>query len=387
MGLDNSAAYAKFPPFEAEMGKRLWWSLVLFDTRVSELCALKPAMLTPAWDCEAPLSVNDFDLQPDMKQPPKVQGNSSEAIFAVVRSELADSLRHSAFHLDFTNPAMKAVAKDVQRGPVPEGGEMVTLEKTIEDKYLKFCSPESPLHFVTIWTARGFLAKNRLLEHYARASRLSVQQTDAQRDSAIAYGIDMLECDTRLMTSPLTKRYLWYIHTYFPFPAYIHIFQDLRKRPVCDIAERAWQAMSENYEARFVLLESNDPPIFNIFAKLVLQTWRSREAAFGRSEDPLAVPSIVLDVRKKVALMGQGEADLDTSGPDEGAMSISVDDDAAIPMPMDFGGDAMLYGIAGPGYGALGAYPTIHGQAAWSFSMNHPFWNAMNQNPIQGPAW
>lgn len=124
------------PALEAEMRRRLWWSLMLFDTRICEMADYKAMMLTPTWDCRAPLNVNDFDLQPEMKDPPAVQGKSTEAIFAVVCSEMGEFVRHSAFHLDFISPALKTVAKAVQRGPVPEGGELVTLEKTIEDKYL-----------------------------------------------------------------------------------------------------------------------------------------------------------------------------------------------------------------------------------------------------------
>jgi hypothetical protein len=77
-----------------------------------------------------------------MKEPPSVQGKATDALFAVVRSELGDFVRHTMFHLDFTSPALKPI--------VPEVADLATLEKLINEKYLKFCDEENPLHFMTI---------------------------------------------------------------------------------------------------------------------------------------------------------------------------------------------------------------------------------------------
>jgi hypothetical protein len=49
----------------------------------------------------------------------------------------------------------------------------------------------------------------------------------------------------------LTKQFQWWTAWFqFPFPAYVHIIQDLRKRPLSIHAEQAWTKLSENYEAR-----------------------------------------------------------------------------------------------------------------------------------------
>lgn len=144
MGIHSESALAKCGALEAELRRRLWWSLILFDTRIGELADFKTAMLTPTWDCRIPLNVNDSDFRLEMKESPQVQGKSTEALFAVVRSELADFVRHTVFHLHFTSQALKPVAKDIQRRPIPEGSELVNLEIMFEDKYLKFCDSENP---------------------------------------------------------------------------------------------------------------------------------------------------------------------------------------------------------------------------------------------------
>ena len=383
MGLHNESAYAECPALEAETRRRLWWSLILFDTRICEMADYKIAMLAPTWDCKTPLNLNDFDLQPEMKNPPAAQEKSSEALFAVVRSEMGEFVRHSAFHLDFVSPALKAVAKDVQGGHVPEGGELVALEKMIEDSHLKFCNPENPLHFMTIWTARGYLAKNRLLEHYSKFPRSSVQPTDLQRDAAISYALSMLECDTNLMTSPLTKGYLWFVHFHFPFPAYIHIVQDLRMRPVSDHAERAWEIMSNNYDARFMHLGQDGNPFFNLLTKMIIQAWGAREVVFRQSGKPLVPPHIVYDIKQKVAQTTQDAHDPRIKQPND---VFGLNTDLSMSMPMDSDRHNLLYGMGGQGYVGSESWPyhNIPGQAALDFDFNDLNWTP---NPLYRCDW
>ncbi|THC93154.1 hypothetical protein EYZ11_007363 [Aspergillus tanneri] len=73
----------------------------------------------------------------------------------------------------------------------------------------------------------------------------------------------MLECDTKLMTSPLTKGYLWLVHPNFPFPAYILVLQDLRKWPTETErhADKAWEAMSDNYATRMMNEKTGNNPL------------------------------------------------------------------------------------------------------------------------------
>lgn len=383
MGIHSETSLAKCPPLEAEMRRRLWWSLVLFDSRISEIADLKSTTLIPTWDCKVPLNVNDSDFRADMKETPQVQGNSSETLFAVVRSEIGDYIRHSTFHLGFTNPALKHLSKD---GFNSEGSEMRDLEKTIEDKYLKFCDPQHPLHFITINTARSYLAKCRIMEHYFKYSSSSAHQSEAQHDATILDALIMLECDTQLLTSPLSKGFRWLVYSYFPFPAYIRIAQILKRRPVCDQAEQAWKALGDNYDARFGLSQMQRTPFFNIFAGFILQAWEARESAFKGTGGPLAVPNIVISVRHKLANMAphlsnlDAERSIDTPG-------TSVDD-SNMSIPMGFGDPSSLYrmGWQDGGITGSGSYLDMSGFDPLDTDINQLNWSAMDWNLANAPA-
>ena len=351
MGIHSEAALAQSPPLEAELRRRLWWSLVLFDNRISEMAEHKISTLAPTWDCNIPLNVSDSDLRVEMKQAPAVQEKATDAIFTVVRGELGDFVRHSMFHLDFTTPALKAI--------VPETDNLSTLEKRIEEKYLRFCDPENPLHFMTIWWTRSYIAKCRLLEHHSKFSSSTVPQTDAQRDAVISIAISMLDCDTKLRSSPLTKSFRWLIHLHFAAPAYIQILQDLRTRPGSELAGQAWEAMSDNFQDAIVFVkEDSESPIFMVFSKMILSAWEACEEA---STEPLMLPSIVSAVRNRLAQVLQKAQEAETQ---QRFVGMELD---SFPLPMAVGHEGQEYkmglqgGYTSYGHAAPGPFPNLEG--------------------------
>jgi hypothetical protein len=302
MGIHDETANSKHPPLEAELRRRLWWSIVLFDARISEMTEFRLGLLLPTWDCKQPSSVNDFDLRLEMKTPPEVHSLTSEALFAVIRTEFGNFIRHSSHHLDFINPALKSVARGTSTGLVEASNELDEFGRMVEENYLQKCDPQNPLHYMTTWWARGQLAKCRFIKQISECSKATGQRMDRDRDARLSYALTMLECDSKLMTSQAIQGYRWLIYLNFPFPAYVHIVQDLRKRPLGEHARVAWDIMSENCSARFMDIEDRDNPMerkgnpfFKIFAGIVLQAWTAREAAMARSEyGTLELPPLIV---------------------------------------------------------------------------------------------
>ena len=369
MGLHHESSYGKHSIFEAEMRRRLWWALVLFDTRICGLAGTKTSTLNPTWDCRTPHNLNDFELQLEMKESPASQKISSEAVFAVVCSVLGDFVRHSAFHLDCVNPALKAMARHVEPGE--NDSEIAALEKEIEERYLNFCSRENPLHFMTIWTARGFIARNRLLKHYADFADSSAQLAAAQRNAALGHAMRMLECDTRIVASPLAKRYTWYLHFHFPFLAYMHLAQELSIRPLSENKDQIWGAMSENYDAQFSFLKQSDHPLFRLFSKVIFQAWRARENATGQNESPLVPPRIVCKIKERLAQQAEIACEERENN------LYSQDRDPLISLPMGFDLNNPISGLGVQGHLGL----NMLGQSSQD-DMAHFDWTSMDWNPL-----
>ena len=385
MGIHSEPALAKCTPLEAEMRRRLWWSLILFDTRIGEISNSKTVTLDPTWDCKVPLNVNDSDLRSEMKEPPPIHGRSSEAIFAVVRCELGDFIRHTACHLDFTNPALKPIARHLHNDPTAECVELVKLEKAIEDKYLKFCDQDNPMHFMTIWTARGHFAKFRLLEHHSKYSSSSVCRTEAQRDAATSHALRILECDTKIMSSPLTKEFRWLNDFYFPFPAYIQILQDLRVRSMSDHAQKAWEIISDNHEAWFDTPRRDCGSFFQIFAKIVLEAWEAYGTASTQLGPALTPPRIVSSIRDALVQKTRRARNTDTGQPDL-SMGTGVDE-FPMPMPIDFASQSLQHSMGKQDNFAVmrpEMYSDIPGQSPSDAYMDYFDWTALSGQPGWG---
>lgn len=318
MGLHNESSLAKCDALESEMRRRLWWFLVLFDARIGEMAGAKSSSLDPTWDCKIPLNVNDSDLHPEMKRPPTAHAQNTEAVFIIVRSEIADFVRHATFYLDYINPVLKYVVKQVRSYNMPDADGLADLEERMEKQYLRACDVESPPQFMTAWTGRALLARYRLLEYHSRVSYSSSPPTDAEREAATGLALKMLECDTKIMTSPLTKGFVWLSHVYFPFMAYNHIVQDLRRRPLWAGAQNAWEVMSQNHEAHQMLSTSRvrdmENPILRVFAEMIHRAWEACEKAAMNEGTPLAMPRIISVTKSLLSRDDQAENDTGMSG-------------------------------------------------------------------------
>ena len=385
MGIHSEPALAKCNPLEAEMRRRLWWSLIIFDTRISEIANSKTVTLDPTWDCKLPLNVNDSDLRPEMKELPPIQDRPTEALFAVVRCQFGDFMRHSACHLDFTNPALKPLARHLYSDPTLEGDELVKLEKAIEDQHFKFCDWDNPIHFMTIWTARANLARCRLLEHHSRLSGSNVCRTDAQRDAATSHALRFLECDTKIMASPLTKGFRWLNDFHFPFPAYIQVVQDLRRRPMSEIAHKAWETISDNHEVWFNTSYRDCGAFSKIFAKIVLDAWEACETASSQLGLALPPPRIVSSIR--YALVQTTRYAPNTSTGEQNISMGTGDDEFPMPTWRDFAGQSLQYSVGKPDDFAMmrpEMYSAISGQFPSDAFMDQFDWTALGGQPGWG---
>lgn len=296
MGINREQNLAKHPPFEAELRRRLWWSLVIYDTRMAEKADCKDPTLAPTWDCQIPVNCNDTALWPDMKELPPNEDRATESSFVVLRSELADFMRNCGWYLDFLNPALKPLAREL-----PNGGDIGAFHEQLEKDHLSSCNPEKPVHFLAIWIVRSYILRCRLFSHYANFLSANGRQTEAERDAGLLIAIESLECDAVLMTSPLTARFRWYLISYFPFPSYMHIAQDLGRRPNNALADRAWKAMHANYIARaFHKSRLTQSPVANMFRRLMIAAWEAAQNTSPVADRQfLKTPDLIVTIKRQ----------------------------------------------------------------------------------------
>ena len=149
IGLYSETENTAAGPLDGEIRRRLWWALVAFDARISEMSNHKEGIsLAPTWDCSIPTNVNEVELRPEMKIPPAAHTAPTDAIFSVVRGEIGRYVRRTNFHLDFTNPLLKKLnpidklAQRLQSTSLSDESEVDAIEQLVETKYLCLCDEE-----------------------------------------------------------------------------------------------------------------------------------------------------------------------------------------------------------------------------------------------------
>ena len=292
IGINREPVLAKCSPLEAEYRRRLWWSLFVFDTRVGELADTKTASICPTWDCKLPVNSNDCDFNPDMKTAPAPQTGITDALYVVVRATLAKQVP-----ADFTSVGHGGISPG-KAGT--EGSQIDSLENMINDNYLRFCNEENPLHFMTLWTTRGLIARYRLIQAYSDIRKKTFSFANSN-----FHAITMLQCDTKVAGSPLTKGFSWMTYFHFPLLAYIQLTHALRRQPFGKNTNHAWDTMSKNFEAHADRLPG---PALMILAKSVLPAWDARRTGRDYIEQ-LEIPHIVTAIRRSMAGSESGEID------------------------------------------------------------------------------
>ncbi|KAJ4022987.1 hypothetical protein NW752_003443 [Fusarium irregulare] len=369
MGIQSEARNTRCTVLEAELRRRLWWALVLFDSRVSALGDHKPTILVPTWDCALPTNVSDSELREETKTTPKPQDQATEAIFIIMKAEIGEYYRNSPFYIAFTNPVMKPLAKKLA-----PGGD-VTLERTIEDKYLKFCDPDNRLHFMTIWTARSNIMNCRLMNEFFAYLDPSVDYTPERQETAVSYALRWLEYDTKISGSPLTKNYRWYFQLFFPFPAYIRVIQHLKGQPFSDGTERAWKIMHDNYSARSAPDADAPSPVYRPFLNIILYAWDVVKAAYEKAGREITTPDLIELVKARVAAMS---LESKPTSEDQGQGSVGMDmDDMPMPMPMGFGDPGMLFNMGQPGLDGSISGPYMTDQSMFATNLGQMNWGSL----------
>lgn len=389
MGIQSEESLAKRTPFEAEMCRRLWWALTLFDARIGEMANDKNTMISLSWDCRVPLKVNDSELWEDMKEAPEqsaAPSNAPDTLFVAIRAQMADISRRADFYQFFSPGAHTKETRPDRTGP-----ELAILEKLVDEVQPRLASGNR-LHFMTVWTTKIFLARCCLLEELRMAYGTPASATHDQErrlNMLILHALSMLDGDTKLCSSPLAKGFRWFNDMHFPFFAYMHIARVLRRYPLSTYADQAWGIMSANYEVRFSDLEApflRGPPkeigpFSKIFAGIIAQTWEAREAALSRAGLEITKPKIVENVLGILARMG--DTAYEQSGEWDGVGPSTAVEGLQPQMPtqsMEHGNGLMYYSQLqiNPWAPMPPPYNSVQSSTQFSTDLNRLDWDTMN---------
>lgn len=346
-GLHRDGALFNLPPFEVEMRRRLWWYIVVFNTRTTEATGFSPSILPESWDTSLPLNVNDSDLDPRMSSRPAERVGATDMTFCLFRYQTAKYLtQETSLSLALgVGTFADNIKAPTEREQQERDRKVTELENLLENSFLRFCDPVNPLHFLTTTMARSMLTKLRHIECYRRYI-IDKSLTMSLEDQATMLELAMrnLAYDNMLHSTRSIHGFLWHVHFHFPWGAPTFTLKGLITNPDwSDKQEAGWQLIEEQHFHHPEYSEKGKP-VYLVIGDLTLKAWAAREVFLMSKGLPRPMePDCVQRLRSTRSDQG-GKRNVDAKV--EELLQVQMGD-ATCEQVADGGWDFSMYGFDG----------------------------------------
>ncbi|KAL8715737.1 MAG: hypothetical protein Q9220_000404 [cf. Caloplaca sp. 1 TL-2023] len=291
VGLHRDGTLFGLPPFETEMRRRLWWQIIVLDSRVSELSGAGTSILNLYFDTNLPSNVNDSNLNSEMGETPMDHPGATDMTFCLSRYEIAHFMKRSnTVFFSFDGPWAKS---DGEPATIMEKDSAIDeLERRLEDKYLKHCDPQITLHFLTKIFSRTAVYRMRLVAHHPRLyADKGASMPQEEKDLLCRLSLNMIENDNICHRNKSADRFAWFVNSHFQFPAFVYLISELRHRTRGELAERGWAAVNEGFQNRVkFIVERKQSPMFKATSALALKAWQAHDLDMRMHGEPAPEP-------------------------------------------------------------------------------------------------
>ncbi|KAF2729021.1 hypothetical protein EJ04DRAFT_580956 [Polyplosphaeria fusca] len=278
MGLHKETGSAHLSPFQREMRRRLWWQIVVLDRTSSEVTNIGAANVD--WDTKLPANLDDRDLNQDMQELPKDREGATEMMFVRMRYELGQFFKtlkcgeHARNEYDASwtrlkHPSVSLVEKD---------RALAEITSHFEVRYLRYCDPTVPLHYLVSVTARSILCMLYLATRQPwDLSGKREDMSQEERDNTYEKALKVIEYGNVLQRSQATKCFLWRENAFFIWHPFIFVLHYLAHASTNLPMDKAWEHVEQVYKDRPTLLSERKNDLHAAVRKLTVKAWDHRE--------------------------------------------------------------------------------------------------------------
>ncbi|KXH59199.1 C6 zinc finger protein [Colletotrichum salicis] len=298
MGLHRDGDLIGLQPFETEMRRRIWWQIIMLETKYAVLAGFGDTLLPPNWDAKLPSNVNDADLLPGSAEPVKSRDGATEMAFCLMLYE------SRAFFCDNPMPEFEAVILSGEKIS-PEtsrkfSGQPLDKYRLLVDQYderlaaaeRRFCNPSAGGIHLVASKVRSFTAQRlRDMIMHAREPWDENKDGGASQQSFFRAWVISFESDVSWYDT-IDDKFTWYLKLHFQSDAFSVMIELLQWQPVGTLVDRAWKAIDRLFHHHPEMYDMSRRDNM-LRAENLLAGWARRELAFrnlGMSCDtPLVV--------------------------------------------------------------------------------------------------
>ena len=298
-GLHRDGVDLKLPPFETEMRRRLWWQILVLESRAAEFSGVGQTIRNMPFSTRIPLNVNDSSLHPSMPELPAEEAGVTEMIHCLIRYELGPFLKNGGAKstIDGSWQQFNSSEVSVKHKEIA----IKNWEEFLEQKYLRHCHQSIPLHFISTIMTRSLTAKLRFRSYHPRHYWARTENiTREEKEMLFSVCVQLLELDNIIQSNVNTQCFLWYVNSQFHFDALIHVLSELRARTADEKTYHAWQQVDEVFQHHQGILTETRKGLHMAITRLAVRAWDNYESQ--ATSDQLATYQIQSPLFRK-ALM------------------------------------------------------------------------------------
>lgn len=356
------------PPFETEIRRRLWWQLTMLES-IAQVAGTGTSGIVLASEVKMPLNINDSDLHPGMQSAPKEHQGVTEMIFFLLRCNVGYFIGGS--HNPYSSNQLwnKLTTNVVDMGIKDKAID--DLAAVFEDKYLKFCDPSIPWHFMVLHTGRAIICMMRFMAH--SATKPGAENFQMDRDLLFDLSLRVMAAQNMVYIRKELWGFKWQVNLQFQYRAFIYVLSELPNRLNDNRIDQIWTEVGlpfQNHPSFFGSRSTKALPI--AISNLALRAWNAYIIA--RGPQAISEPHFIQHVRHLVSRTKDRNAVeqptmnafAKTGNPNYGSMNniapaISV---STVPCDQNFGGTGQSYQ---PDYSLQGPINSqVNEQVNWS---------------------
>ncbi|RAL67859.1 hypothetical protein DID88_008585 [Monilinia fructigena] len=289
IGLHRDPGYGE--PFDLEMRRKVWWTLLSLDTRASEDRGTETMITDGSFDTKMPANINDEDLMMTSKTPAvDRKGLTNMTLACITMSVCGIGLKMNFIPTQKDAPVLTSEQK-----------EQMIKEFTdrIESTYLVGCDPLDPEYLWLYRVSRLLSLKLWLVTQYPLQRRKSTNRV-LPRGQILRTATAFLNLTEEMWQYEKSKGWFWYFQTYVPWHAIAVALAELCAEPTGKLADEAWEVIQYHYNkwSEYVA-DTKDGMIWRPVKNLLkrARAARGRERGFSGSQastitSPFAEPNI-----------------------------------------------------------------------------------------------
>ncbi|GJN85276.1 hypothetical protein PLIIFM63780_008840 [Purpureocillium lilacinum] len=307
MGYHRDGETLGLDPFETEMRRRIWWQLVIQDSKYAMMSGLTQSMSPDTWNTQLPQNVSDSDIFPGLTAPVRARDGPTEMAFVIMVNEIfkfklekdnssdgrafeaalmghdldgeSDStdvhhtifakFRASAEDLERRLAELEARYVDRNAGPVHRAA--LSLRPMMTNKLSEMLVPmrEQPEYGTEI-----FGPKDNLFKVFIMGNEHKMEAMEVLKDTG----------------------FLWWVKLHFQLDILALMIAQLCRRPTGSLADRGWAVMERVYEYHEELSDMTQKQN-SVQAQFVLKAWKMREQAYARAGRAIQSPHFIMQLR------------------------------------------------------------------------------------------